>query len=221
MAQISRTRNVIARDILDDLGKVGVGQDADAGHMAKAVRYMNDNIAAWQNVLDFMSQRATRSVTTVADTASYSLNDNTLYIESPYIRVDGQDIPLGDPISLEEYQEESNKSGTGQPTKCYVDYLTPTPAIYLLPVPSAVYTVYFTAHEEFDDMDQSDVAPDLKARWYKALRQQTVVDMAHWARRPELAVTLGPIAEKSFRDAVAASSEGRQKRGMNAVCPVL
>lgn len=147
------SRDEIIKDALLDVDGVSIYTTPTANQISHAARRLNALIKALQAEPPGIWIHKRDLQTVSIDAVSETLAAGTLGVLEFYLRIDSTDTPL-EIITQEEYDELRNKSGTGQPTKVFIDSVTSnTPVAYFYPTPASTYTGYYRRVAILEDMD--------------------------------------------------------------------
>jgi len=213
---LSLNRNDIIRDAAEDLGVIPVGQDVPYWFITKGHRKLNMILLSDQNIHKYLTQRTQRTVTTADGTTNYALNTACIIPDNVLLTVSGEDLPLSE-MSWEEYQAVSNKTATGQPTSYAVDYSYDGAEIYLYPTPGTAYTVKYTSHEEFTELDDSDDVIPLRGKCYEYLSLRLAVALAPWQNREDKLPALMSLMGTAKSEMMQADTQVRMMRKRSGI----
>ena len=143
-------RDEVITDALLEIGAVALGATPKTAQITHAARRLNAVLKAWQGERVFLYAKATGTLATTASQSYITIAAGRRRILSAWIQVSGTDSPLTK-ISMEEYDQISNKSGEGLPLYYMVD--ESASKMYLYPVPdSGSYNIYYRYEAVLDDM---------------------------------------------------------------------
>lgn len=169
------TRDDIIKRALRLLGVLAQGETPSTDQVSEAAIALNGLVKAWQ--ADGMPLWAIkqRSVTLIADTASYTLDTpKPLKILQAWNHdsTSNVDIPMRI-ITKQEYNILGNKTSSGNPIQCYYDPRRDNGILYLFPVPATaqvgVNSISLVYQAPFEDFDASTDTPDFPQEWYDAI----------------------------------------------------
>jgi len=171
----SVTRDDIIKRALRLIGVIAQGETPTTDQVSEAAVALNSLIKAWQ--ADGMPLWAIkqRTVTLIADTASYTLSTpKPLKVIQAWNHdtVSSVDIPMRI-ITKQEYNILGNKESSGNPIQCYYDPRRDNGVLYLFPVPSSaqvgINSISLVYQAPFEDFDASTDTPDFPQEWYDAI----------------------------------------------------
>lgn len=188
---------------------IGVGSEGEAlteDMYNRAKRSANLIIKTW-GAMPHLWTRTTRSVTLLADSASYTLTPKPMRVVSVRRRITtgGLDTPMNE-MSAQEYDDTPNKSVSSVPVSFYYDPQTTTGTLYVWPCPSvataAQMTLQVTYLRRMQDFDESDDDPDFPQEWLQTFTAALAVELARKYAPSKV------IEAKAFADQLFAQLKG-------------
>ena len=189
------------------------GLEARTGYDYRTARRSIDMMMLeWQNRGINLWTIESGTETCVADTATYTLADDTIDLMEAHMRLNS-----GDPSSQTDYQltristtmyaDIPNKLSTGQPTQIWIQRLTTTPQFTLWPVPDDTQTytvVFFRIRQIYDSGEPGSNNMDVPKRFIPAL----VSGLAYYnaMKKPESAERL-PFQKQEYEEQWRLASE--------------
>ena len=200
------------------------GLQARTGYDYRTARRSIDMMMLeWQNrgINLWTIESGTQTLT--ADTATYTLPDDTIDLMEMHLRLDAGDSSSQTDyqltrISPTQYSDIPNKLQTGQPTQIWIQRLTPTPQYTLWPVPddTQTYTVaYYRIRQIYDSGTPGSNNMDVPKRFIPAL----VSGLAYYIamKRPEASERLPFLKQEYEQQWKLASEEDRVKANFRFV----
>ena len=158
-----------------------------------------------------------------ADTATYTLPDDTIDLMETHLRLDAGDSSSQSDyqltrISPTQYSDIPNKLQVGQPTQIWIQRLTTTPQFTLWPVPDSTrtYTVaYYRIRQIYDSGTEGSNNMDVPKRFIPCL----VSGLAYYVamKRPEVTDRLPFLKQEYEEQWKLASEEDRIKASFRFV----
>lgn len=176
------TINQIIEEAFDLIGIGSEGEALTADMYERARRSANLIIKTW-NSQPHLWARTTRSVTLIADTASYALTPKPMRITGVRRRVTtgGLDTPMNE-MSAQEYDDTPNKGTSSIPVSYYYDPQAASGTLYVWPCPStataAAMTLQVTYLRRMEDFDASSNEGDFPQEWLEAFTAALAVPLA-------------------------------------------
>ena len=191
--------------------------------MAIARRSIDMMMLEWQNrgINLWTIESGTQTLT--ADTATYTLPDDTIDLMETHLRLDAGDSSSQSDyqlnrISPTQYSDIPNKLQVGQPTQIWIQRLTTTPQFTLWPVPDSTrtYTVaYYRIRQIYDSGTEGSNNMDVPKRFIPCL----VSGLAYYVamKRPEVTDRLPFLKQEYEEQWKLASEEDRIKASFRFV----
>lgn len=185
-------------------------------HMEAARMATNLLLSRWSNQGVNLWAVDLVTVPLVAGQATYSVAADTVVILDAYMRIDdGSGDPIDRiilPVSRSEYASYPNKDQQGFTTTYWFDRLL-SPTVTLWPVPdgqSAQYLKYYRVRRVQDANMQNAENVEVPYLWLDAFAYGLAVRLAQiW--RPELLVSLKPLADEAYQIAADQNIETAQQ----------
>lgn len=185
-------------------------------HMEAARMATNLLLSRWSNQGVNLWAVDLVSVPLVQGQATYSVASDTVVILDAYMRIDdGVSDPIDRiilPISRTEYASYPNKDQQGFTTTYWFDRLL-SPTVTLWPVPdgqSAQYLKYYRVRRIQDANMQNAENVEIPYLWLDAFAYGLALRLAQiW--RPELLVSLKPLADEAYQIAADQNIETAQQ----------
>lgn len=197
--------NLVTNEIIDEAyDLIGIGSEGEAitaDMYERARRSANLVIKTW-GTYPHLWTRTTRSVTLLADTASYALTPKPMRITGVRRRITtgSLDTPLRE-MSAQEYDDTPNKSVSSIPIGYYYDPQGTTGTLYVWPRPStataAAMTLQMTYLRRMDDFDASNNDADFPQEWLEAFTAALAVPLAR-KYSPNKLVEAQAMADRLF-----------------------
>ena len=200
------------------------GLEARTGYDYRTARRSVDMMMLeWQNRGINLWTIESGTETCVADTATYTLADDTIDLMEAHMRLNSGDSSSQTDyqltrISTTMYADIPNKLSTGQPTQIWIQRLTTTPQFTLWPVPDSTqtYTVaYYRIRQIYDSGEPGSNNMDVPKRFIPAL----VSGLAYYIamKKPQVSERL-PILKQEYEEQWRlASEEDRVKANFHFV----
>tara|TARA_R110000787_G_scaffold182287_1_gene294238 strand:+ start:894 stop:1586 length:693 start_codon:yes stop_codon:yes gene_type:complete len=200
------------------------GLQARTGYDYRTARRSIDMMMLeWQNrgINLWTIESGTQTLT--ADTATYTLPDDTIDLMETHLRLDAGDSSSQSDyqlnrISPTQYSDIPNKLQVGQPTQIWIQRLTTTPQFTLWPVPDSTrtYTVaYYRIRQIYDSGTEGSNNMDVPKRFIPCL----VSGLAYYVamKRPEVTDRLPFLKQEYEEQWKLASEEDRIKASFRFV----
>jgi hypothetical protein len=200
------------------------GLQARTGYDYRTARRSIDMMMLeWQNrgINLWTIESGTQTLT--ADTATYTLPDDTIDLMETHLRLDAGDSSSQSDyqltrISPTQYSDIPNKLQVGQPTQIWIQRLTTTPQFTLWPVPDSTrtYTVaYYRIRQIYDSGTEGSNNMDVPKRFIPCL----VSGLAYYVamKRPEVTDRLPFLKQEYEEQWKLASEEDRIKANFRFV----
>jgi len=167
----SLSRNSVIRRALRLCGVTAQGDEPDAPQIAEAVDALEAFLKALYAECNFALGITTKSITTVANQTTYSLDVDTLDVFYGIVRdSDGVDTQIRIlPVRMFD-TEIQNKTNQGVPNLAYVE-LTSSPQVTIFPAPiDATSTLIFRILKKAPNTLGSSSAMPVPENWYDVVR---------------------------------------------------
>jgi len=200
------------------------GLEARTGYDYRTARRSIDMMMLeWQNRGINLWTIESGTQTCTADTATYTLDNDTIDLMEAHMRLDAGDSSSQTDyqltrISTTQYADIPNKLSTGQPTQIWIQRLTTTPQFTLWPVPddTQTYTVaFFRIRQIYDSGKPGSNNMDVPKRFIPAL----VSGLAYYIamKKPESTERLPFLKQEYEEQWRLASEEDRVKAAFRFV----
>ena len=200
------------------------GLQARTGYDYRTARRSIDMMMLeWQNREINLWTIESGTQTLTADTATYTLPDDTIDLMETHLRLDAGDSSSQSDyqltrISPTQYSDIPNKLQVGQPTQIWIQRLTTTPQFTLWPVPDSTrtYTVaYYRIRQIYDSGTEGSNNMDVPKRFIPCL----VSGLAYYVamKRPEVTDRLPFLKQEYEEQWKLASEEDRIKASFRFV----
>lgn len=171
--------------IIEAFDLIGVGSEGEAitaDMYERAKRSANLVIKSW-SAQPHLWLRTTRSVTLIADTASYALTPKPMRIVGVRRRITSGSLDTSlREMSAQEYDDTPNKSVSSIPVGYYYDPQTTAGTLYVWPCPStataSAQTLQVTYLRRMEDLDGATDSPDFPQEWLEAFTAALAVPLA-------------------------------------------
>jgi hypothetical protein len=180
------TFNLVTNELIDEAyDLIGIGSEGEAitaDMYARAKRSANLIIKSW-GAKPHLWLKTERSVTLIADTASYALTPKPMRVTSVRRRITtgALDTPMNE-LAREEYFDMPNKTQSSVPVSFYYDPQATTGTLYVWPRPSAAtaasMTLQLTYLRRMEDFVGSSDDGDFPQEWLEAFTTALAVPLA-------------------------------------------
>jgi len=209
------TRNEIIQRAFSKVGVLPDGGTLTGDQQVKGVRELNAMVKSWQARRVFLWSEKTITIDLAASTAYYSFNADppVHYVTKAYLRDSTNTDTDISVISFAEYLDIPDKTDSGAPECCAVDYQE-AQKIYVWPVPAnTTYDLILTAITRLKDWDSASGNADFWPRWLDALSYGLAAHLAHdYHLDLKERALLRAEAEAFFHQARATESDHAESR---------
>ena len=181
--------SIIAR-ALRGLGVIDAVQTPSAEDAANGLEALNDVLAALSLSRGMFPAQATQTITLTPGDGIYSIGSGAdlnvarpLRVESAYITISGQDIPLS-VGTREDYNGLTEKTRAGVPDRVFYDATSANGDLRFYPVPDAAYVVTLTSWCQFTRLSGHSATVLLPDYLTAYLRLALMVALAPEYQRP-------------------------------------
>lgn len=201
----STTKQLVIESALRKVGALAHGETPTAEQVANAGYVLNEIVKELQSEHIFLWSLVQDTQALSATVASYSFSaKDYIWIDRAFIRENNQDEELRIISYREYFSDVTNKTDPGKPHTLAFDNAR-APTIYLYPVPSTTYTLYYLGVKLLADFDAAGDVPDVHSRWFNTLAYLLAANLAD---------DFGlPISERQWLEQKAEKFKATAKKG--------
>jgi hypothetical protein len=182
------TRNDIIKQALWNIGVVPYGEEPDPEQLSIAKMALNAITKHLQNSHIPLWNFSDLAIATIASTAYYAVtNADAVFIDTAWLTISSNTVDLD--IYDREYYYSLTDRGvtTGQPTGVFFDRNIATPAVYVYPIPDAVYALTCRLGRRLRDWDSAtdnSLGDTWPSWWIEPIIWKLAANLSHTFRLP-------------------------------------